>query len=114
MTSQGQAGRIKLVTAMTIDLDSETEKLLQRELQAGQFSDAAALLSIALKQFLIAKEFGEAEARKLAVLRAELAHADEQIERGEYTEYADHRILAKEIHERGSKRLASERKTGAR
>ena len=43
------------------------------------FSDAAALLSVALKQFLIAKEFGEAEARKLAVLRAELDHADGQI-----------------------------------
>jgi hypothetical protein len=47
---------------MTIDLDSETAKLLLRELQAGQLSDAAALLSVALKQFLIAKEFGEAKA----------------------------------------------------
>jgi hypothetical protein len=99
---------------MTIDLDSETEKLLQRELQAGQFSDAAALLSVALKQFLIAKEIGESEARKLAALRAELAHADEQIERGEYTEYDDHRILAKEIQERGLKRIASQHKTGPR
>jgi Arc/MetJ-type ribon-helix-helix transcriptional regulator len=99
---------------MTIDLDSETEKLLQRELQTGQFSDAAALLSVALKQFLIAKEFGEAEARKLAVLRAELDHADEQVERGEYTDYDDHRILAREIQERGLKRLDSQRKTGTR
>src|SRR5258707_263986 len=87
ITKTAAPDRIKAVTAMTIDLDSETEKLLQRELQAGQFSDAAALLSVALKQFLIAKEFGEAEARKLAVLRAELDHADGQIERGEYTEY---------------------------
>jgi Arc/MetJ-type ribon-helix-helix transcriptional regulator len=93
---------------MTIDLDSETEKLLQRELETGRFSDAAALLSIALKQFLIAKELGEAEARKLAVLRAELDQADEQIERGEYTEYDDHRTLAKEIQQRGLKRLASQ------
>lgn len=99
---------------MTIDLDSETEKLLQRELETGRFSDASALLSVALKQFLIAKEFGEAEVRKLALLRAELDHADEQIERGEYTEYDDHRTLAKEIQERGLKRLASQRKTGPR
>ena len=99
---------------MTIDLDSETEKLLQGELETGRFSDAAALLSVALKQFLIAKEFGESEARKLAVLRAELDHADQQIERGEYTEYADHTTLAKEIQERGLKSLASQRKTGTR
>ncbi len=99
---------------MTIDLDSETQKLLQRELQAGQFSDAAALLSVALKQFLIAKEFGEAEARKLAVLRAELDHADGQIERGEYTEYDDHTTHAKEIQERGLRRLSDQRKTGTR
>src|SRR5437867_7274880 len=93
---------------MTIDLDSETERLLERELKAGQFSNAAELLGVALKQFLIAKEFGEAEKRKLAVLRAELDHADEQVERGEYTEYDDHTTLAKEIRERGLKRLASQ------
>jgi hypothetical protein len=42
------------------------------------------------------------------MLRAELDQADEQIERGEYTEYDDHGTLAKEIQERGLKRLASQ------
>src|SRR2546428_6029393 len=64
---------------MLIDLDPETEKLLQHELDAGRFPDAAALLSVALKHFLIAKQFGDEEAQRLAVLRAELDHADEQI-----------------------------------
>ncbi len=99
---------------MLIDLDSETEKLLQHELDAGRFTDAAALIGVALKHFLIAKQFGEGEARKLAVLRAELDHADEQIEHGEYLDYEDHSALAKEIHERGLKRLTSLRKIGMR
>ena len=99
---------------MLIDLDPETEKLLQQELDAGRFPDAAALLSAALKHFLIAKQFGDEEAHRLAVLRAELDHADEQVERGEYTEYDDHTTLAKEIRERGLKRLASHRKIGTR
>ena len=99
---------------MLIDLDPETEKLLQHELDAGRFPDAAALLSVALKHFLIAKQFGDEEAYKLAVLRAELDHADEQIEHGEYVDYKDHSALAKEIHERGLKRLASLRKIGTR
>ena len=99
---------------MLIDLDPETEKLLQQELDAGRFPDAVALLSAALKHFLIAKQFGDEEAHRLAVLRAELDHADEQIEHGEYVDYEDHSALAKEIHERGLKRLASLRKIGTR
>jgi len=99
---------------MLIDLDPETEKLLQHELDAGRFPDAAALLSVALKHFLIAKQFGDEEAQRLAVLRAELDHADEQIGQGEYVDYEDHSALAKEVHERGLKRLASLRKIGAK
>ena len=48
------------------------------------------------------------------MLRAELDHADEQIGQGEYVDYEDHSALAKEIHERGLKRLASLRKIGAK
>ena len=101
---------------MSIDLDQETEKLVQQEIAAGRFADASSLLSVAVKHFLIAREFGEEEARKLAVLRAELDHADEQIERGEYKEYDEHTIkdFAKEVHERGLRRLATLQKTGTK
>jgi Arc/MetJ-type ribon-helix-helix transcriptional regulator len=44
---------------MNVKLDPETEKLIQKELQAGRFPDAAALVEVALKHFLIAREFGE-------------------------------------------------------
>jgi antitoxin ParD1/3/4 len=44
---------------MNVKLDPETEKLIQNELQAGRFPDAAALVEVALKHFLIAREFGE-------------------------------------------------------
>lgn len=92
---------------MQINLDQETEKLVRQEIAAGRFEDASSLLSIALKQFAIARQFGEEEARKLAALRAELDRADRQIELGEYTEYEAHNLgnLAKEVHERGLRRL---------
>ena len=48
------------------------------------------------------------------MLRAELDHADEQIGHGEYVDYEDHSALAKEIHERGLRRLASLRKIDIR
>ncbi len=48
------------------------------------------------------------------LLRAELDHADGQIEHGEYVDYEDHSALAKAVHERGLKRLASLRKIGAK
>ncbi len=49
---------------MEVKLDTETEKLVQQELQAGRFPDASALVSIALKHFLIAREFGEEYTRE--------------------------------------------------
>ena len=41
---------------MTIDLDKETLRLIDQELQAGRFHDASALVGAALRHFLITRE----------------------------------------------------------
>ena len=41
---------------MTIDLDKETQRLIDQELQAGRFRDAAALVGAAVRHFLITRE----------------------------------------------------------
>jgi antitoxin ParD1/3/4 len=41
---------------ITIDLDTETQRLIDREIQSGRFSDAAALVGAAVRHFLITRE----------------------------------------------------------
>ena len=49
-------------------------------------------------------------------LRAKIQHADEQITRGEYTDYSEQTIkqLAERVKAAGRTRLDSEKETGAR
>jgi len=96
---------------MNICLDHDIEAAVNRRIQTGHFASAQELVDIAIKQFLIALEFGEEEARKLAILRAELQLADEQIDRGECSEYDEHTLneLFEEIEREGLMRLANER-----
>ena len=65
---------------MTIDLDSETQRLIDQELQAGRFRDAAALVGAAVRHFLITRE-------DLGYSRAEIdemiAQSIASLERGE-------------------------------
>ncbi len=49
---------------MDIKLDAKTEKLVQKELETGRFSDATSLVGIALQHYLIAREFGEEYTRE--------------------------------------------------
>ena len=49
---------------MDVKLDSETERLIRKELQAGRFSDASALVGAAMKHFVIAREFAEEYTRE--------------------------------------------------
>ena len=95
---------------MQIDLDRDVEKVVNEEVQAGRFESAREFIVTAVKQFLIAREFGEEEARKLATLRAELQRADLQIDRGDCSEY-DERTLGRlfdEVEAEGMKELAGE------
>ena len=41
---------------MTIDLDKETQTLIDREIEAGRFRDAGAFLRAAVRHFLITRE----------------------------------------------------------
>jgi Arc/MetJ-type ribon-helix-helix transcriptional regulator len=72
---------------MQIDLDQDIEKVVTEEVRAGRFESAREFIDAAVKQFLIVREFGEEEARKLATLRTELQHADQEIDRGECSDY---------------------------
>ena len=41
---------------MVIQLDKETKRLIEKELEAGRFSDAAAFVGAAVRHFLIMRE----------------------------------------------------------
>ena len=41
---------------MTIDLDTETQRLIDQEILSGRFRDAAALVGAAVRHFLITRE----------------------------------------------------------
>ncbi|HYW45431.1 MAG TPA: hypothetical protein VE959_21390 [Bryobacteraceae bacterium] len=41
---------------MSIDLDKETQRLIEDELRAGRFQDAAALVGAAVRHFLVTRE----------------------------------------------------------
>jgi Arc/MetJ-type ribon-helix-helix transcriptional regulator len=72
---------------MNLTLEREVEELVAEEVRAGRFESAAALLGTAVRHFLVARKFGEAEANKLAALREELLRADAQIDAGDGSEY---------------------------
>jgi antitoxin ParD1/3/4 len=41
---------------MNVDLDPDTQRLIEREIQAGGFPDATALVGAAVRHFLITRE----------------------------------------------------------
>jgi Arc/MetJ-type ribon-helix-helix transcriptional regulator len=92
---------------MQVTLDSETQAMVANEVEKGHFASADAFLNTAVRHFLIAQEYGEVEANKLAVLRQELRQADLEIDRGEYTEYDIDTLpnLFKETREEALQRL---------
>jgi antitoxin ParD1/3/4 len=65
---------------MDVPLDSETEKLVEREIRSGKFQDATALVGAAVKHFLIAREFGEEYTRQ--EIEEKIARGLSQLDRG--------------------------------
>jgi Arc/MetJ-type ribon-helix-helix transcriptional regulator len=65
---------------MTIDIDKETERLIEQELQAGRFHNASSFVGAAVRHFLITRE-------DLGYTRTQIddmiAHAIASLERGE-------------------------------
>jgi Arc/MetJ-type ribon-helix-helix transcriptional regulator len=65
---------------MPIQLDKETQRLIEKEVEAGRFSDAAAFVGAAVRHFLITREdLGYSRDE----IDAMIAEAIASIERGE-------------------------------
>jgi antitoxin ParD1/3/4 len=65
---------------MRIDLDQETQRLIEDELRAGRFHDAAALVGVAVRHFLVTREdLGHTREK----IDAMIAQAIDSLERGE-------------------------------
>ncbi len=99
---------------MTITLTAELEKLVNEKIAGGEYDSADAFVGEAVQRLV--DEEKEEDAHRDEIL-ARIQAADAEIDRGDYREYDEETIheLAKDVHERGLKRLAAERgKTGTR
>ena len=65
---------------MSIDLDPETQRLIEHEIQAGGFRDAAAFVDAAVRHFLIAREDLGSTPEQIDAM---IASAVASLERGE-------------------------------
>ena len=93
----------------TITLTSKLEKLIQKKIARGEYESADALVGEAVLRLI---EEEKEEDRHRDEIRGRIEAAEAEIDRGEYVEYDESTIhkLASDIHERGLKRLATERK----
>jgi antitoxin ParD1/3/4 len=93
---------------MNTPLTPKIEQLIRERLQSGSYNSATEVVEDAFEALT--------EPENFQAIRAELDHADEQLERGEYTEYDENTIrdLADQIKTRGQVRLVEERKSGTR
>ncbi len=99
---------------MTITLTPELEKLVKEKIAGGEYDSADAFVGEAVQRLV--DEEKEEDAHRDEIL-ARIQAAEAEIDRGDYREYDEETIheLAKDVHERGLKRLAAERgKTGTR
>jgi Arc/MetJ-type ribon-helix-helix transcriptional regulator len=89
---------------MHVALSQELEELVREKVQRGEYDSADALVSYAVRRLL--EEEREEDGDLVAIL-ARVDVAEAEIDRGEYVEYDEHTIqdLARDIHERGLKRL---------
>ena len=93
---------------MTITLTPRLEKLVQKKIARGEYDSADALVGEAVQRLI---EEEKEEDRHRDEIRARIEAAEAEIDRGEYVEYDENTIrkLAGDVHERGLKRLATER-----
>jgi antitoxin ParD1/3/4 len=66
---------------MSIELDQETEQLIERELETGQFHDAATLVGAALRHYVLSRKLTEDYSRDET--EAKIARGIASLERGE-------------------------------
>jgi putative addiction module CopG family antidote len=90
---------------MNTPLTPRIEQLISERLQSGSYNSAIEVIEDAFEALT--------ERENFQAIRAELDHADEQLERGEYTEYDENTIqeLSEQVKTRGQIRLIEERKS---
>jgi antitoxin ParD1/3/4 len=95
---------------MNVSLTPELECLVNEKVQTGMYQTASEVVREALR---LLKEHDEVRLREL---RETIRVGIDQLERGEYIEYGETNVkaLAAAVKDRGRKRLARTRKTGAR
>lgn len=97
---------------MTIILTPDLEKLVLERVQRGEYDSPDALVGAAVRCLI---EDDKEEDSHRDELRTQIEAAEAEIDRGEYVEYDSDTVheLARDVHERGLKRLAAQReKTG--
>jgi len=95
---------------MTIELPQEIEALVRSRVERGDYASPEKLVREAVERLLDLDEDGRQE------LRQAVEEGLRDIERGDYSEYDEHTIkdLAKDVHQRGLKKLADLQKAGRR
>jgi Arc/MetJ-type ribon-helix-helix transcriptional regulator len=95
---------------MTIELPRELEELVRSRVGRGDYASPERLVQEAVERLLDQDEDERQE------LRQAVEEGLRDIERGDYAEYDEHTIkdLAKDVHDRGLKRIAHLQNAGRR
>ena len=95
---------------MNVTLTPELERRVREKIERGDYDNADALLQEAVHRLI------EEDEVDIESVRERLRRADAEIDRGEGLELDEHttKDLARDIHERGLKRLAESQKSGRR
>ena len=92
---------------MNVTLPPDLEQRVRERIARGDYDNSDALIQEAVHRLI------EEDESDLASLRVRLQQADAEIDRGEGLEYDEHttKDLARDIHERGMRRLAELQKS---
>jgi antitoxin ParD1/3/4 len=95
---------------MNVTLTPELERRVREKIQRGDYDSADALVQEAVHRLI------EEDEVDLDSVREQLRHAEAEIDRGEGLEFDERttKNLARDIHERGMKRLAESQNSGTR
>ena len=91
---------------MNIYLSKHFEEMIRRQIESGRYANASEVVREALRQY-------EINDMKLERLRAMIAEADVQFERGEYTTVTDVRAFIEEKFERAVERAKAKQQVNA-
>lgn len=86
---------------MNVSLTPELERFIQQKVASGMYHSASEVIQESL---LLLQEKDALKQLKVGELRKDILAGKEQIEKGEYIEYEDLRVLAEEIKTEGRKR----------